>query len=129
MRLSAALAIALLWALPQGAWGIDLILQSDYPKESLKNREQGIVNYRLEIDKDGLVSRCRITKSSGFERLDSETCRLLIRRARFGPNQDAEGKIVKPTFNGRVRWQIPGQLTYPPPCMATIENPGGCALD
>ncbi len=116
------MTVGLLAASPLGAEGIDLILTSDYPKGSLKNREQGMVHYLLEIDEDGLVSKCRITKSSGFERLDNETCRLLARRSRFGPNQDAEGKIVRPTFSGRVNWRLPGLPAHLPPCSASVVD-------
>lgn len=103
----------------------------DYPTESLKKGEQGVVAYLLNIDEQGRITRCDITRSSGFARLDEASCRLLLRRGRFNPARDENGKPVASTYSGKVNWQIPGEyrFNYPPPCRATIENPNGCAVN
>lgn len=108
----------------------DLVTRDDYPTQSLKNGEQGTTHYRLHIDETGRISKCEIIGSSGYERLDEASCRLLLRRALFNPAKDENGKPVASTYSGRVQWQIPGEvpMAYPPPCTATIENPFGCAL-
>jgi protein TonB len=48
-----------------------------------------------------------VTSSSGTPELDSTTCSLVQRRARFTPATDGEGQPTSGSYNGRVRWQIP----------------------
>jgi TonB family protein len=77
-----------------------------YPKGSLANNEQGIVHYRVKIDRRGVPSQCEVTQSSGFERLDLATCNLLMSRARFTPERDSRGRAGRSTYDGRVIWRI-----------------------
>ena len=78
-----------------------------YPAESLKLREQGTVHYQVEIDRDGELKTCEVTKSSGYYRLDAATCNLLVRQARFTAKVDAEGKPIRWTLNGKIVWKLP----------------------
>jgi TonB family protein len=83
-----------------------LISNDDYPAEALRNNEQGIVGFRLEVGVDGMVSGCTIIHSSGFASLDSATCRLLTERARFTPARSRRGKPVTDTVMARIVWRI-----------------------
>lgn len=77
-----------------------------YPPESLAKGEQGIVHYRVKIDRDGLAEECEVTKSSGHGRLDRETCRLLMDRGRFTPARSGTGRATRSLYDGRVHWRI-----------------------
>lgn len=61
-----------------------------YPRLSIRQREQGIVLVRLLIDEAGLPRDVRVSRSSGFARLDDAAVSA-VRKARFKP----------PTENGR----------------------------
>ena len=78
----------------------------EYPKESLKALEQGIVHYRVKIDSRGRPKQCEITQSSGHQRLDMATCNLLLDKARFSPGRNEKGRFVRSTYEGRVHWRI-----------------------
>ena len=78
----------------------------EYPKESLKWREEGIVHYRVKIDARGRPRECAITQSSGYHRLDIATCNLLLDNARFTPGQNSAGKGARSTYEGRVHWRL-----------------------
>ena len=78
-----------------------------YPPTALKRGEQGKVAFELSIDKDGFLSSCVVTRSSGHVNLDNETCSFLIRYAKVAPSKDAEGKAIATTKQGYVNWQLP----------------------
>lgn len=89
-----------------GRW----IISADYPAIAMLLNEEGNTDYRLTIGREGRVSGCRITRSSGFSRLDELTCRMITRRARFDPALRG-GEPVEGGYSGRVRWLVdPGGM-------------------
>ncbi|MEA3048327.1 MAG: periplasmic protein TonB [Sphingomonadales bacterium] len=81
----------------------------DYPAEAIRRDEQGIVEFELDVGKDGRVRRCTVTASSGSPLLDSTTCRLVTQRARFEPRTDADGRPMRARYVSRLTWRIPDQ--------------------
>jgi hypothetical protein len=89
----------------------DLIKSEDYPAGSMNRGEEGIAAYELSF-KNGRQANCRITSSSGFEELDSATCRLVMERSSFDMSTLTKGKW--PYYYNRVRWSIrPGEPRLP----------------
>ncbi len=84
-------------------------LKKNYPPESLKAGEQGKVGFRVMIGKDGAMGSCEVTQSSGFKRLDSETCELLVRYANINPERDSDGRPIQSTREGFINWTLPGR--------------------
>lgn len=78
----------------------------EYPKESLRMREEGTVEYRVRVSKKGELEACEVTKSSGFPRLDRATCTMLIKHAAFTPKRTAEGRTVRSVREGQMVWKI-----------------------
>jgi protein TonB len=93
-------------AKPKGRFQ-DLMSAEDYPPSSLRNNEEGTVGFTLAVGTDGKVSGCTITQSSGHPLLDDTACKLLQRRARFTPAQNAEGAAMPGSYNGRFTWKVP----------------------
>ncbi len=91
--------------MPQGVH--TLVTNDDYPEEAIRNDEQGIVAFRLDIGSNGLPTGCSVTESSGSSMLDATTCRILMERARFQPARGANGKPTTDSFTSRVRWVLP----------------------
>lgn len=81
---------------------------SKYPPRALASGEQGAVRFRAEVDEKGNVLACKVTAGSGFERLDRETCDLIVNHATFKPTLDSEGKAREAIHDGIVNWRIPG---------------------
>jgi TonB family protein len=92
-----------------------LLSNADYPAAAIRAGEQGLVGFRLDVGKDGRVTGCAITASSGSAILDSTTCQLMIRRARFTPALDHEGKPTEDKVAGRILWRLPEPEPPPPP--------------
>lgn len=86
-----------------GSW----VTSSDYPADALRGGMEGVVAFTLQIGSDGRANGCTVTAPSGWELLDSTTCDLMMRRARFRPARDAEGREMASTFSSRIRWEIP----------------------
>lgn len=91
-----------------GSW----VTTSDYPTESLRANEQGTASFTLTVDVQGRVKACRITATSGSQRLDETTCRLVIERARFSPATDQQDQPIEANYSNRVRWVL---LAVTPP--------------
>mgnify|MGYP003576901524 CR=1 FL=1 len=86
----------------------DEFIFSQYPPRALAAGEQGPVRFRAEVDAKGNVMSCKVTESSGHERLDRETCDLIVDHASFKPVLDGEGKAKAAVHEGIVNWSIPG---------------------
>jgi protein TonB len=85
----------------------------DYPAAALRYEAEGIVRFRLNILPTGRVGACTITASSGHERLDSATCRILTSRVRYRPARP--GGPIAGTDLGWVRYVITPGLRRPQP--------------
>lgn len=96
------------------------VTAADYPAAALRADEQGIVSFRLDVSPEGRVTGCTITASSGSSVLDSTTCRLMVRRARFDPAKDESGRAVPSTFQSRLRWALPPKPPPGPPAPGMV---------
>jgi periplasmic protein TonB len=83
-----------------GTFYTDLISESGYPARSLQDNETG----RVACRRTG-ASAAAGSRSSGHERLDRATCRLIERRARFDPARDSNGEPVRGWFEGSYTWR------------------------
>lgn len=90
------------------------VTENDYPAEALREEISGVAGFRLAVGIDGRVSGCEIISSSGSALLDTTTCTLITRRARFNPARDGNGQAAAGTYSNRIRWVIPVNLPPEP---------------
>jgi len=83
------------------------ISPEDYPAAAIQVRQQGTVRFRLDVGPSGRVSGCTILVSSGSSVLDSTTCALMQRRARFTPATDSSGNPVQSSIDEQYSWKLP----------------------
>jgi protein TonB len=83
------------------------VSDDDYPSSAIRGEEQGTTRFRLTIGPDGRVTDCAVTGSSGSTALDTTTCRLMQRRARFTPARDSSGAPVGDVVSNSIRWVLP----------------------
>jgi TonB family protein len=95
---------------------------SQYPPRALAAREQGSVHFRAKVDAKGNVMSCKVTKGSGFMRLDRETCDMIVDHASFKPTLDGQGVAQKATHDGVVNWRIPGVAPAAPAATAKLAD-------
>jgi TonB family protein len=103
----APLATAITPAKPQGAPGT-WVTNNDYPQAAVRDRVSGATVFRLTIDPTGTVSACNIVISSKSDLLDRTTCTLMLKRARYSPALDANGKPVADIVVERFIWMLWG---------------------
>ncbi len=82
------------------------LTSSDYPSGARMMGEQGIVNFRLSVDETGKPSACHIQQSSRPPEFDDAVCKAMMRRARFTPALDKDGKPLASYFRGTVVFKI-----------------------
>src|SRR5688572_386371 len=79
-----------------------------YPRRALAAGEQGLVAFKLSIDRAGHPTACEVTHSSGHRQLDNETCQLILSHAVLKPLTDSNGERKPHVTEGVVNWKIPG---------------------
>jgi len=82
------------------------ITNDDYPADALRARESGVVGVRLSIGGDGNLTECKVVTSSKSSALDTQTCALIRKHARYKPAQMADGTNVPSVSFLRFRWQM-----------------------
>jgi len=107
------------WRTPPTA----LITADDYPAAALRAEMQGSVDVVLDISADGRAVGCTVTASSGSSLLDSTTCSLLVRRARFEPARDDRGNAIPDRVRTGVIWALPPEPEPAPPGEAVPAQP------
>jgi periplasmic protein TonB len=93
-------------AVPQGSpsrWATT----DDYPSRDLREENEGVARFSVQIGTNGRVTACSITGSSGHPGLDAATCKFVTSRAKFTPALDKSGNPTTGTFSSSVRWVIP----------------------
>jgi len=81
----------------------------DYPASAQSAGAEGTVRATLTIGTDGRVTGCSVTQSSGNTALDSATCNILRRRAKFTPARDSNGNATTDTVTTpSIVWRLEG---------------------
>lgn len=82
---------------------------ADYPESAQRAQAEGTSVITWDISAQGRVENCRVLTSSGNGDLDSEACRLAVRRGRYTPALDSTGAPVRTSLPTpqRVRWVLP----------------------
>ena len=76
-----------------------------YPTISQRLGEQGTSTMEVSINTEGSVTECKITKSSGSERLDSAACDYVKSRWKWQPPTQL-GKPVSANTLVSVKWDL-----------------------
>ncbi len=96
-----------------------------YPRRALDSGEEGLVRFRITLDQKGEMTSCDVTRSSGYGRLDTETCELIQRYARFKPVVNSEGRAIVARRDGYVNWRLPaGSLPMAKPRPDSLAGAG-----
>lgn len=85
-----------------GRW----LTTNDYPRNALTEYKGGLVNFRLSVDLIGKPSQCSVQRAVNESLFAQATCKILMKRAKFSPALDAEGRPVPGFFISSVRFQI-----------------------
>ena len=78
----------------------------DYPTEALKAGAMGSVRVKVIVDPTGLPTDCDVVGSSRNKELDAATCDVIMKRARYEPAVDIDGKAVRAIDVTTVIWML-----------------------
>lgn len=81
-------------------------IQKTYPVAAVRSGEQGTVRFVAIVDEKGDMVECRQSDATEMDDLKSPACREL-RRAKFLPALDAEGKPMKSYYATHIRYVMP----------------------
>ena len=85
---------------------VSWVVDNDYPRVAIQGGENGLVHFRLMIDDAGKPVRCVIQSKTKPDDFAPTVCAVIMRRARFQPALDAQGKPVASYFASAVRFQM-----------------------
>ena len=86
-----------------------LFSADDYPAAASAAEAQGTAQATLTISPDGRVVGCNLIRSTGNGALDSATCNILRRRAKFTPARDSNGQPTTDTVTTPpIVWRLEG---------------------
>jgi hypothetical protein len=80
---------------------------SDYPPGAVAKGQNGIVQFRLDVESDGRIAGCHVLARTSPDVFADTTCRAVSRRAKLQPALDATGKPVRSYYVQKVHWQMP----------------------
>jgi TonB family protein len=86
-----------------GIW----LKSEDYPSAMQQMGQPGIVQFRLTVDEKGIPAACHIQQSTNPEGFDRTVCEKLMRRARFVPALDKDGKPMTSYYRDTVHFMFP----------------------
>jgi TonB family protein len=79
---------------------------NDYPSGAVAAGQNGVVQFRLDVDAEGKVHGCHVLARTSPDVFADTTCRNVTRRARLKPALDLDGKPVRSFFVQKVYWQM-----------------------
>lgn len=79
---------------------------SDYPTDMIREGQQAMIHVRLMVDETGRPTSCHIQASSRPKEFDKAVCDAFMKRARFEPALDAQGKPVRSYWQTSVLFRI-----------------------
>ncbi len=86
-----------------GPWLVD----DDYPPGMIARGRRALINVRAIVAATGKPSACFLQQSTGPKDFDDAVCRAFMRRARFDPALDADGKPFASVYRQSITFQMP----------------------
>ncbi len=77
---------------------------NDYPTAMLYKGGNGLIQFRLDLEVDGSVSKCAILDQAGDSVFSKTTCDLISKRAKFSPAIGRNGQPIRSFYVDAVRW-------------------------
>lgn len=81
----------------------------DYPAELLRQRQDGMVQFRLSVSAEGKPTQCHIQNATRPEGFKQAVCDGLMSRARFQPALDDRGYPIASYWRSTVRFVADGR--------------------
>ena len=87
---------------PSASW----FSADDYPAKMQQEGSEAIVNFRVLVSESGVPTLCHIQTSTRPKAFDDVVCALVMKRARFHPALDSQGKAVPSYWRQTVTFRL-----------------------
>ena len=77
---------------------------NDFPQPALVNGRSGRVKFRLDVDEAGVVTNCAVLEQTSPTEFAKTSCKILVKRGRFEPALDKDGKPVRSFWVSSIVW-------------------------
>lgn len=77
---------------------------NDFPKAALANGQSGRVKFRLDVNEAGAVTNCVVLEQTRPTEFAKTSCQILVRRGKFTPALDKDGKPVRSFWVSSIVW-------------------------
>lgn len=92
--------------MPLGGGPGDWVRGGDYPDGAAAAGVNGLVEFRLDVDELGNATACHIQKTVRTVGFADAVCSSIMRRAKFAPALDADGKPMRSYWRNTVRFEV-----------------------
>jgi periplasmic protein TonB len=82
------------------------VRRADYPPESVRLGEEGVVILRVHVTAEGNVDDVQLVSSSGYPRLDEKSLQIVRSRFRYSPARDRNGNPVAAWTQTKISWEL-----------------------
>ncbi len=84
----------------------DWVTPRDYPRALLVRGVEGLISFRLTVNREGKPTFCAIESSTMPQLFDGAVCLALLKNAEFEPARDWEGKPAESYWSYAVRFGV-----------------------
>ncbi len=81
-------------------------IQANYPSYLLRERAQGTVAVRVQINRQGRASYCEVTGHTGPAGFNDAACLAMMRHSRFQPAKDSNGDPMWGSYSTRITYRL-----------------------
>jgi len=82
------------------------IRSKDYPTKMLRAGQPALIQFRLNVDKEGNPSDCHIQETTRAKEFDDAVCKSILKRASFLPALDKDGQAMASFWRQQVHFKI-----------------------
>src|SRR5947207_5408670 len=111
------IAVNIVWALQTLRFNLSLEqvknMSTYYPALSVSRHEVGGTTVRFLVAPDGTIAKVLVDRSSGYQRLDDATVRMVKSGFRFSPAMLKTGETVGAWFRLEVDWALGSAVEKP----------------
>jgi hypothetical protein len=83
-----------------GRW----VTPDDYPVKMLNAGQSALIDFRLSVNAEGMPTGCFIQLTTRAKEFDAAVCNALMKRARFTPALDADGKPINSFYKNTIHF-------------------------
>jgi TonB family protein len=83
-----------------------IMRDDDFPADAVRRGINRFVAFRTTVRPDGTIQDCTIERPSGDPKLDTLSCAIILKRAKFEPAKWIDGTPVYGVYRSNFSWTV-----------------------